>query len=135
MKRKTFVTIVAPLAALIGIVALFYPSVLLESKGVNSGEPVKVWMSEVGILLISTGIVLFLVRKEQVSIALKAIFFGNIIIQIGLLTIEILAYQNGVIKEVSGIIPNSILHILLLFGFTYYLVKMTTHNKVSCEKP
>lgn len=129
MKRKTFLSIVSPVALIIGFVALFYPTILLESKGVISNEPVKVWMSEVGILLISTSIILFLVRKEEDSIALKAILFGNVIIQIGLLSIEILAYQKGVIKEVSGIIPNSILHIILTIGFIYHWSKITTPNK------
>ena len=52
MKRKTFITIVAPIATLIGVVALFYPSVLLESKGITSGEAVKVklfWFFSVGL--------------------------------------------------------------------------------------
>jgi len=114
MKRKTFLSIVSPVALIIGLVALFFPSILLESKGVIPGGPVKVWMSEVGILLVSAGVILFLVRKEEDSIALKAILIGNTLVQIGLLSIEILAFQNGVIKEVSGIIPNSILHVYTL---------------------
>lgn len=130
MKLKTFLSIVSPVALIIGLIALFYPSLLLESKGVVPQESVKVWMSEVGVLLISTGIILFLVRKEEKSKALKAILIGNTIIQIGLLCIEILAYQRGVIKEISGIIPNSILHIILSIGFIYYLLTKTTPSKV-----
>jgi len=121
MKRKTFLSIVSPVALIIGLVALFFPSILLESKGVIPGGPVKVWMSEVGILLVSAGVILFLVRKEEDSIALKAILIGNTLVQIGLL---------GVIKEVSGIIPNSILHVLLSIGFIYYLSKISTPYKV-----
>lgn len=129
MERKVFLSIVSPIATFIGLIALFYPSVLLESKGVSVEEPVKVWMSEVGILLISVGVILFLVKNEEVSIALKAIFLGNIITQLGLFIIEILAYRNAVITEVYGVIPNSILHIILSITFLYYLIKMYAEEK------
>lgn len=124
MTRKVFLSIVAPIATLIGLVALFAPTVLLESKGVIADPPIRVWMSEVGVLLIATGVIVFLVRKEPASPSLKAIFIGNILIQIGLLVIEVWAYQRGVITEITGILPNGILHIVLTIAFAYFLVKM-----------
>lgn len=134
MNRTVFLTIVAPIAITVGLVALLFPSLLLESKGVSPDAPVKVWMTEVGILLISVGVIVFFVRKEQSSNSLKAIFIGNIMIQIGLLLIEIFAYANNTITEISGIIPNSLLHIILSFGFFYYLLKMNTELKLKAAK-
>lgn len=130
MKRSIFLTLVACIAFTIGCVALFFPSVLLESKGIINNPPANVWMSEVGILLISVGILVFLVRKERNSLALRAIFMSIIIIQSGLLGIELLAYRNGIITEVSGIIPNCILHLILILGFTLYLSKMNTEKEL-----
>lgn len=124
MKREVFLSIVFPLAILIGLVALLLPSVLLESKGVIPESAVKVWMSEVGLLLIANGIILFLVRKDPVSNSLKAIFVGNMIIQLGLLIIEVRAFERLVIKDIMGIIPNSVLHVILSIGFLYFLIQM-----------
>ncbi|MBR11373.1 MAG: hypothetical protein CMP48_27315 [Rickettsiales bacterium] len=128
MSRQTFLTISAPIACIVGLVALFYPSLLLISKGVVPDEPVKVWMTEVGILLLSMGVILFLVRKQPDSITMKALLFGNMLIQLGLLVIEIQAFLVGTITDISGIIPNSILHVLLVIGFFYYWMKLKTNH-------
>jgi len=131
MKRCIFLTLVGCIAFTIGCVALFFPSVLLESKGIINNPPANVWMSEVGILLIAVGILVFLIRKEENSLALKAIFISITIIQTGLLGIELLAYRNGIITEISGIIPNCTLHLILILGFIFYLSKMTTEKEQS----
>jgi len=133
MKRGIFLTIVASIAFIIGCVALFFPAVLLESKGIINNPPANVWMSEVGILLIAVGILVFLIRKEENSLALKAIFISVLIIQSGLLLIELMAYRNGTITEISGIIPNCVLHIILIFGFTSYLSKMNIEKESSAK--
>lgn len=36
------------------------------------------------------------------------------------LSIEILAWHGGVITRLDGIVPNSILHVLLFVGFAFY---------------
>lgn len=128
MKREIFLTIASIIALLIGFFATIFPSVLLESKGVVDSEVTNVWMQQVGILLIAIGILVFLVRKHNESPTLKAILISNIIIQIGLLIIEIVAYYQGIIPLLSGIIPNSIIHIILAFGFGYYLLKFKKDN-------
>ncbi len=124
MTRKTFLTIFSFIGLGIGTFALVFPAVVLEMKGTAPSEVANVWVTEVGILLISVGIITFLVRGHEDSSTLKAFLIGNLILQAGLFPIEIIAYANGVITKLSGIIPNSILHIVLALGFVYYLVKM-----------
>ncbi|NBA88319.1 hypothetical protein GVN16_21280 [Emticicia sp. CRIBPO] len=130
MSRPIFLTIASFIALSVGAFALLFPGVLLESKGVAPLAATSVWMRETGLLLLTLGIINFAVRKLKPSGTLKALLSGNIIIQIGLFVIELLAYSNDVITKLSGIIPNLILHILLAIGFVYFLKTMdlTTDN-------
>ena len=129
MSRSTFLTITAFIALFIGFAALFFPAVLLESKGVVNNPAANVWMSEVGVLLLAIGVIVFLIRKEPDSLALKAILTGIIVIQSGLLLVEIAAYSKGIIIEISGIIPNSIIHTGLIIGLAYYLIRLNSKIK------
>lgn len=99
---------------------------LLESKGVLSNAAANVWMREVGIALISIGIVAFLLRGHPDSPTLQAFLVGNAVLQLGLLPIEIFAYADGVITKASGIVPNSVLHVLLACGFACFAANVRT---------
>jgi hypothetical protein len=120
MSRQVFLTLASIIAFSVGIVALLFPNIILESKGVTPLEGTLVWMRETGLLLLTIGIIILAVRKHKTSETLKAILFGNIIIQIGLFVIELLAYFNSVITKPSGIIPNLALHILLATRFIHF---------------
>lgn len=122
MKRSTFLTITSLIAFIIGSVALFFPAFLLESKGVLNNPAANIWMSEVGILLIAVAVVVFMIRNEKASLTLKSIFVGLLLIQSGLLFIEALAFYKGVITKAGGVIPNGILHMVLIFCLLYYLI-------------
>lgn len=126
MKRNVFLTITGSIALIIGFTALIFPTELLESKGVISDDTLKVWVMEVGILLLAMGCILILIRNEKDSRALKAIFIGNIIIHIGLFTIELIAYKNHIITEIMGIIPNGILHFTLIILLLNFVFKMNS---------
>jgi hypothetical protein len=92
----------------------------LESKGAEPLAGTLVWTRETGLLLLTIGTVAFSIRKHEASETLTAFLFGNIIVQIGLFVIELLAYSNGAITKLSGIIPNLTLHVLLAIGFVYF---------------
>ena len=123
MSRKVFLTVASLIALGVGGFALAAPAAVLGSKGVLS-SPAEVWTREVGVLLIALGVMAFAVRSHAASSTLRVLMFGNAIVQLGLLPIEILAYQGGVITNVAGIIPNSIVHALLATGFLYFAVTM-----------
>jgi hypothetical protein len=129
MKRTTFLSVASFIALAVGTFALIAPAILLESKGVAASAATDVWVREVGALLISVGVTAFLVRDHEDSPPLKAFFIGNIMLQLSLLIIEPLAYANGIITKLSGIVPNTILHILLASGFIYYWAKMQKSNR------
>ncbi|WP_310555712.1 hypothetical protein [Flavobacterium sp.] len=120
MKRQLFLTIASIIAFCVGLFAIVFPNILLESKGVEPFNGSIVWTRETGLLLLCIGIITFLIRKHETSATLKVFLFGNILIQVGLFAIELLAYFNNVITKLSGIIPNLTIHILLAIGFFYF---------------
>ncbi|MBC6113058.1 hypothetical protein ACFOG5_23690 [Pedobacter fastidiosus] len=122
MKRKYFLTIASFIAISVGIFALFFPVTLQESKGTLPNNATYVWTSEVGVLLIALGVMAFIVRKEENSKMLSAFLFSNFIIQIGLFTIELIAFMDKIITKPSGVIPNLSIHILLSIGFLYFFL-------------
>jgi hypothetical protein len=123
MSRTIFLTLAATIAVSVGTFAFVLPGSLLESKGVSSIEA-AIWTREVGALLIAIGIIAFLVRNHQDSPTLKVLMLGNFIAQLGLLPIELLAYQTGTISLLAGIVPNTVIHTLLAAGFGYFFVAM-----------
>lgn len=129
MSRQLFLTISSIIATGVGIFALIFAENLLKSKGVQPITATLVWTREVGLLLVAMGIVLFSIRKHEDTKTLKAVLFGNIIIQIGLFLIELIAYLDGIITKQSGIVPNLCLHIVLALGF-FYFWKKAMHSKV-----
>jgi hypothetical protein len=108
----------------VGVFALLQPALLLQSKGIVSNAAANVWMQETGIALVSIGITAFLLRGEPDSPTLRAFLIGNTVLQLGLLTIEIMAFAAGVITKLAGVAPNSLLHVVLAMGFAYFAASM-----------
>ena len=126
MSRKTFLTVAALIALGVGAFALAMPAALLQSKGVAVGEAAKVWVREMGVVLIAIGVVALLLRTHADSPTLRAFLIGNVVLQIGLFPIEIVAWVNGVVTEPWGIVPNSLLHLLLAYGFAHFAARIRT---------
>lgn len=126
MSRKTFLTVFSCIAGAIGLFALFAPSAVLASKGVPPSEGANVWAREFGISIVASAVATFLLRDHHDSPTLRAFLIGNAVLQMGLFPIEIIAYTNGVITKASGIIPNSILHVVLAAAFIAFAVRIKT---------
>jgi len=118
LRRSVFLTSGAVVALAIGTLALASPGTLLESKGVAlPNAAAMLWVRQVGVLVFGVGLTLCLVRNHSDSPTLRAVLLGNAVVQLGLLPIEIVAVREGVITRVSGIVPNSVLHVVLAAGF------------------
>ena len=54
-------------------------------------------------------------RHPRINVTtLRAILIGNLVVQVGLFPIELIAYANGTITKVSGIVPNTTLHVVFV---------------------
>ncbi|MES2934402.1 MAG: hypothetical protein V4805_13045 [Pseudomonadota bacterium] len=124
MNRSLFLSLAATVAVAVGLFALLFPAVLLASKGTAPSLVANVWVREVGAILLMIGISAAAMRRHPDSPTLRVFFFSNAMIQLALLLIEVIAYQQGTITLLSGILPNSIIHILLGSGFIYYWRRM-----------
>lgn len=130
MSRKYFLLFVGCVAVAIGLFALTLPTELIVGKAVASDELAAVWVREVGVLLLAIGVLNLLARNLADSPELKLILFFDLLVQLGLFPIELLAYSNGTLTNLSGVAPNTILHLVLTAGFTFYLSKIKTSVSV-----
>ena len=106
-------------AAMVGVFAIARPERFLESKGATVSPAAAVWMREVGVLIFAQGLTCFLLRNEPLSAAVRAFLVGAAVTQFGLLPIELAAYRRGALTRLSGILPNSMLHLVLGSALLY----------------
>lgn len=124
MKRQTFLTIAAVVGALFAVVMLASPSKMMENVGGQPNDTTNVVLQVVGVMLFSISVMTFLARKDGGSIALRAILIGSILMHLVSLPIDWIAFQAGTLTQLSGIIPGTIVHVILAVGFIYYLMKL-----------
>jgi hypothetical protein len=120
MQRTSFLGVVTAIALGVGACAVLVPTQFLASKGIQGNPAAAVWMREVGVALLAFGVMALRMRTLPDGPALRAFMLGNAVLQWGLLPIEVLAYQGGVITEFWGMAPNSALHAVLGAAFLYY---------------
>jgi hypothetical protein len=116
--------LVSCVAFAVAVFALGFPDALLAAKGVQPNPELLVWVREVGALILAAGVTTFLARKSPDSVALRALFVGTALLHLGLLPIELIAYYQGVITQLGGVLPNSMLHIVLAVSFVGYARRM-----------
>ncbi|HKO93969.1 MAG TPA: hypothetical protein VJU61_22600 [Polyangiaceae bacterium] len=124
LPRSTFLTLASVVALAIGAFAIVLPQQFLLGKGVAVPNlAAAVWMRELGVSILALGVILFWVRRHADSATLRAVLWGNALVQLGLLATELVAYRERVIPLVSGILPNSVLHVVLASGFLAYAAR------------
>ena len=126
MQRKTFFTIAAVVAVLFGLVMLASPGKMMEGMGSQPNDSTNAVLVVVAVFLISVGIMTFLARKDEGSIALRAIIIGSIVMHIALIPIDWVAYAQGTFTKMSGFLPGTIVHIIFAAGFIYYLARLSS---------
>lgn len=129
MKRSTFLTIASLIALLVGSFVILCTDFFLEQvKGVPAHGGTKVWAVQTGVLLLGIGLTAFFIRKHEDSKTLKVVLLGNVLMQIGLATSELVGYSSGVLSQFSGILPNMVIHVLLSIGFLLYALKIEVNG-------
>ncbi len=119
-KRTVFLSVAAAIAVGVGAAALLFPAQLLASKGTLPSAAANVWMREVGSMLLCVGLIAALVRTHTNSPTLRALILGNAGMQLGLFGVEALAYAQGTITQLGGVLPNLLIHVVLAAGFMYF---------------
>ncbi len=124
MKRQTFLTIAAAVGALFAVYMIAAAGKMMEGMGVQLNDTTNIVLQAVCVMLFSIAVITFLARKDEGSIALRAIFIGSILMHIISIPIDWVAYQKGIFTKVSGLIPGTVIHIIFAIGFIYYFMKL-----------
>ncbi|TYC64085.1 hypothetical protein FMN63_28060 [Stappia sp. BW2] len=121
MSRRTFLTFASFVACTIGVIAAVFPMTLLvDMKSAVPGDTGLVMARTAGVFLLSFGVLNFLARGDADSPTMTNLLLANALLQVLILPVDPLAYAMGVYGSVMSFIPNTILHVGLLFGFLYY---------------
>ncbi|MFM9900044.1 MAG: hypothetical protein ACKVOT_03455 [Polaromonas sp.] len=125
MNRKLFLTIAAVVAALVGALALLAPAFLLATlKGAVPNPAALVMARTTGLLLLTVGLMAFLVRNHGDSPTMAAVLAANLFLQLGLIPMDPVAYLNGAFTTLGSFAPNTVIHVLLATGFAYHLLRL-----------
>jgi hypothetical protein len=134
MKRSTFLLLAAVSALAVGAAAIAAPAAFLASKGVVGNAAAEVWMREVGVLIFASGVASIAMRTHVDSPTLRVWLLSNAVVQLGLLPIEALAYRRAVITSLPGILPNTLLHVLLAGAFLFYASRVSSRAARPTER-
>jgi len=121
--RNAFLGIAGSVALLVGLMATLLPETFLVLKGVVPIEATVLWMRETGLLLLALGGFAFLARSLAPSLFTFGYLVVNVLVQLGLLTFEILAYNSGILTGWASVVPSSLLNAILGAGFFWCAVR------------
>jgi len=125
MRRSIFFIITSIVCALFGGMMFFFPDVMTEGYGSVPNSFSTFLMREMGLIILCSGVLNFLVRNDSDSIALKAIFIFNIAYHVTMIPIVLIGVSNGVFmfdKSIGGLAA----HLFIGVGSLYYLKKINT---------
>ena len=118
MKRSTFLSIAAFVALLFGLGLLIVPDNFLGMYGVTLDDGGRLVGRSLGAFLFSIGLVNWIARRAEDSLALRAILYGNLAIHLLTMVLDASAVTSGVINAQGwGAVG---LHLVFGLGFAYY---------------
>lgn len=130
MNRTHFLTLAAAVAFLIGALAYLFPAILLaDMKEVVPTALANTMARTVGIVLIGFAVLNYSVRNHKESKTLRAVFVANIVVQVGILPIDPLAWYVGTYSSTVSFVPNTILHVLLIIGFLRFMPSCSSPDR------
>jgi hypothetical protein len=127
LSRYWFLTLASLVAVGVGGAAIVAPEAMLATKGISRNAAAQVWVSEVGAVLLAVGFIAWCVRSHGDSATLRVLLWGNALLQLALLPIEVVAHVQGVIPALMGIVPNTVLHVVLAAGFVVHARAVRVH--------
>lgn len=122
--RSTFLTFIAAVPTLIGALATLAPATLLALKGAEPSAAAEVMARTTGVLLLTVGLLTFLVRRDPSSPSLRAVLVSNLVLQLALLPIDPAAFAAGTFVGLASFVPNTVLHVLIAVALGHYLREM-----------
>lgn len=118
MKRSTFLSAAALIGIVFGLGMLIMPEQAFAMYAITLDGGSRAIAQSLGALVLSVGIMNWIVRNAEDSVALRAVLYGNLAIHALTLVTDILAVTSGAINEQGWISVG--LHVVLGGGFGYF---------------
>ncbi len=123
MRRSLFLIITSVISALFGGMMFFLPEVITAGFGATTTHFSNFLMREMGLIILCVGILNFLVRNAEDSMALKAIFILNMAYHITMIPMVLMAVSQGIFtmeKSMGGLAA----HLFIGIGSIFYSAKI-----------
>jgi hypothetical protein len=123
MKRSVFFIISALIACFFGGIMFIIPDIACERFGLAYNLEIGLIFRWFGVMLLSSGALNFFFNNEPNSCALHAVLTYNIIFHSLILLLYFIYTGMGILK-MQHVFPGIIAHVLQIFGFVFYLLKL-----------
>jgi hypothetical protein len=130
MKRSLFFLITAIFSVFSGCVTLFFPNIVTESNHWTPSLQITFLFRLLGGLVISLGILNFLVRNHVDTDTLRAILVCNALNHTINLINDMISFNQG-IASFKDSVPFIVGHLFIGLGSLYYLMKINTHKEIT----
>lgn len=123
MRRSIFLIITAVIALIFGGMMFFLPEVVIEGFESAPDPFSKFVIREVGLIILCSSVLNYLVRNNGDSMALKAIFIFNMLYHVTMIPIVLIGVSQGVFtfdKSIGGLAA----HLFIGIGSLFYLMKI-----------
>jgi len=133
MKRNHFILLSALMAWFFSLTMLFAPANMLGNLGAEITPTVKLFTQFLGTNLFAIGIINFLARNDGGSAALRGVMLGNVALHLLGMLYDWNGYGQKLINS-TGVWMGTVVHCLLIVGFTYYLIKTNPAGSLQNDK-
>lgn len=121
MTAKHMLAVGSAIAFLLGAFMIFATTKFLEPLGLSSDPKVALLGQAQGVLLLSIGLMNWMVRRSDDWAALQAVLAGNLLAQVISIVINLRGYFAGLVPQ--AVVGQVGLHVLLGLGYAYFLVR------------
>lgn len=123
MKRSIFFIITAVVAILFGGMMLLTPAMTSENFGLETTPESTLLFRSLGGMVLSLGLLNFLVRNEPDSKPLQAVLMVNMVSHIISMGNDFYGASQSIL-EFSKLAGGMVAHVFIVVGSAFYLLKM-----------
>ena len=123
MKRSVFFLITALLSIIFGVVSIFMTSKASQGLGMGSSPETLTLMRAIGGMVLSMGILNFLIKDNVDSKSLRDILVFNIIVHLSEMLIDFWAINEKTLA-LNKTFPANIFHLFVIIGSIIFLQRM-----------
>lgn len=126
MKRSTFLLVTAILSFVFGGMMFLIPSFAARFLAITAAPQTVSVLRGLGGLIIGSGTINFLLRKQTNTAALKSLLLANIVTHVLGLSADVWGVLDGALTT-TKVAPVEITHLFVGIGSLIYFLKLNAH--------